>query len=110
MKNSGLMDRIIAYIEENLNEDISLAALSSMFFISKYHLSREFKKYTNVTIHRYIKLKRLIRAKERILQNERITDVSAECGFGDYSNFFRAFKNEYEMTPKQFYKMMADKV
>ncbi|HSP47682.1 MAG TPA: AraC family transcriptional regulator, partial [Clostridiaceae bacterium] len=31
-----------------------------------------------------------------------------KCGFGDYSNFFRAFKNEYGITPKQFYEIMRE--
>ncbi|NDL66943.1 AraC family transcriptional regulator [Anaerotalea alkaliphila] len=108
LKKSVLIDSMIAHIEANLSEDLTIDRLAEEFFLSKYHLSREFKKYTGVTIHRYIILKRLIMAKEFILQNDSITDVYIKCGFGDYSNFFRAFKKEYGITPKQFYEIMTD--
>lgn len=104
---NSLIKAVIAYIEANLKEELTLEALANQFFISKFHLSREFKKYSSVSIHQYIKLKRLILAKEYILKNESILDVYAMCGFGDYSNFFRAFKQEYDMTPRQFYHMMT---
>ncbi len=105
---STLIDKVIEYIEENLGGEVSIDNLSDTFFISKYHMSREFKKYTGITIHRYIILKRLIAAKELILQKEAINEVYMKCGFGDYSNFFRAFKNEYGITPKQFYEIMKE--
>lgn len=108
-KKSALIDEMIDYIEENICEELPIDFLAEKFYLSKYHLSREFKKYTNVSIHKFIKLKRLIQAKEHILQNDSITDVYIKCGFGDYSNFFRAFKQEYGITPKQFYKIMKNK-
>jgi AraC-like DNA-binding protein len=39
-----------------------------------------------------------------------IINVYGQCGFGDYSNFFRAFKSEYGVTPKQFYELMCKNV
>jgi AraC-like DNA-binding protein/mannose-6-phosphate isomerase-like protein (cupin superfamily) len=106
MKKSNLIDRVIEYINDNIEEDITMDELSEQFYISKFHLSREFKKHTGTTIHRYIVQKKLIEAKELILKENPIIDVYKQCGFGDYSNFFRAFKNEYGVTPKQFYEAM----
>lgn len=102
-ESSRLMDDIIVYITENLNREITMQELSEKFFISKFYLSREFKKYVGTTIHRYIVQKRLILAKKLILQGMQIKEVYKQCGFADYCNFFRAFKNEYGFTPKQFY-------
>jgi AraC-like DNA-binding protein len=82
--------------------------LSRHFFISKYHLSREFKKHTGTTLYRYVVQKRLILAKGLILQGNPITAVYEQCGFGDYSNFFRAFKNEYGTTPQEFLQVMQE--
>lgn len=107
VKMSSLIDRVIEHINTNIEEDITVDKLSSHFYISKFHLSREFKKHTSTTIHRYIIQKKLIEAKELILKKIPITDVYKQCGFGDYSNFFRAFKNEYGVTPKQFYELMS---
>ncbi|WP_242860852.1 AraC family transcriptional regulator [Defluviitalea phaphyphila] len=107
INKNNLIDNIIEYINNHLEEDIKIDDLANYFYISKFHLSREFKKYTETTIHRYIVQKKLIRAKELILNRIPITEVYKKCGFGDYSNFFRAFKNEYGVTPKQFYKLMT---
>lgn len=107
MEKSSLIDGIVDYISEHIHEDITLDTLSSRFYLSKYHLLRVFKKHTGTTLHRYIIQKKLIEAKELILTNVPITEVYQACGFGDYSNFFRAFKNEYGLTPKQFYEAMS---
>ena len=107
IKKSNLIDGIIDYINDHIEEDITVDELSELFYLSKFHLSREFKKHTGTTIHRYIVQKKLIQAKELILQQMSVMDVYKQCGFGDYSNFFRAFKNEYGVTPKQFYEMMS---
>jgi AraC-like DNA-binding protein len=107
IKKSRLIDDIIEYINSHIDEDITVDMLSENFYLSKFHLSREFKKHTGTTIHRYIVQKKLIEAKELILKEIPIISVYKQCGFGDYSNFFRAFKNEYGVTPKQFYEMMS---
>lgn len=106
VKKSSLIDRILEYINSHLEEDITIDALSEYSYLSKFHLSREFKRHTGTTLHRYILQKKLIASKELILKDIPITQVYEQCGFGDYSNFFRAFKKEYGMTPKQFYEAM----
>jgi AraC-like DNA-binding protein len=108
MKKNQLIDSVIHYINENLEENITMDSLSNEFYISKYHLSREFKKHTGITLYRFIVKKRLIRSKELILEDLPITSVYERCGFGDYSNFFRAFKCEYGITPKKFYELMTE--
>ena len=107
VQKNNLIEGIIEYINNHIDEDITLDALSKEFYLSKFHLSREFAKYTGTTIHRYIVQKKLILAKELILKDYPINSVYKQAGFGDYSNFFRAFKNEYSVTPKQFYNLMA---
>jgi AraC-like DNA-binding protein/mannose-6-phosphate isomerase-like protein (cupin superfamily) len=107
IEKSSLIDEIIQYINLHLDEEIKIDDLSGYFFISKFHLLREFKKHSGTTIHKYIIQKKLILAKELILKGIPIIQVYEQCGFGDYSNFFRAFKNEYGVTPKQFYEIMG---
>jgi len=109
VKKNQLIDSVISYINDNLEDEINMDQLAAAFFISKYHLSREFKKYTGTTLYRYVVQKRLIRAKGLILEGHPITSVYEECGFGDYSNFFRAFKNEYGITPKEFLSVMEER-
>lgn len=106
IEKSSLIEEILQYINNHLDEIISIEDLSNHFYISKFHLLREFKKHSGTTIHKYIKQKKLIRAKELILKGCPINQVYEQCGFMDYSNFFRVFKNEYGVTPKQFYQLM----
>lgn len=97
---------IIHYIGSNLGKDLSLEALSKKFYISKYHLLREFKKYTGYTPYEYALHKRLIHSREQLKDGNRIFDIYHSCGFGDYSNFYRSFKKVYGMTPKEFQQSM----
>lgn len=99
------IDKIIKYINDNLSSELSLDLLSSKFYISKYHLLREFKKYTGYTIHRYIQQKRLIMAKSLLKDGIQVTEVCIKSGFGDYSNFIRAFKKAFGLSPKKYYKV-----
>lgn len=95
------ISEIIRYINSNLGEELSLDSLSDRFYISKYHLLREFKKNTGYTIHHYIQKKRLIMARILLKDNMKVTEVAMRCGFGDYSNFLRSFKKEFGVSPKK---------
>ena len=98
------INRIIEYINFNISGNLSLDMLSDKFFISKYHMEREFKKYTGLTIHKYITQKRLILSKEYLQKGFSVIETYQKCGFNDYSNFIRTFKNEYGIPPKKFFK------
>ncbi len=98
----GVVPEVLRYINENFNNEISLDSLSEHFFVSKYHLSREFKRLVGTSVYRYIIQKRLIMAKQKMLSGLSPTDVYCNCGFGDYANFYRAFRAEYGISPKEF--------
>lgn len=93
---------VLNYINENYQEELTLDSLANRFFISKYHLSREFQRLIGTSVHRYIVQKRLAVAKQMLSDGVPSTEVYQHCGFGDYSNFYRAFKSEYQISPKEF--------
>ena len=93
---------VLGYINEHYSEDLSLDCLANKFFISKYHLSREFQRLVGTSVHRYIIQKRLVMAKQMLSEGRPSSEVYQQCGFGDYSNFFRAFKAEYQISPKDY--------
>ncbi len=103
-----VMYHILAYINEHYSEDLSLDYLANKFFISKYHLSREFQRLVGTSVHRYIILKRLVIAKQMMSEGMSSSVVYQHCGFGDYSNFYRAFRNEYQMSPKEFMNRLKE--
>lgn len=55
-----------------------------------------------VSFYRYVTQRRLIAAKSLILQNLPMEDVAVQSGFSDYSSFYRAFKQEFGISPRQY--------
>lgn len=98
-----LVDDIFAYINNHITEEISLDILEKEFYVSKFHISREFKKTTGLTLHRYIVKAKLDLSKKLIAEGMSIVDVANICGIGSYNNLFRAFKKEFGITPKEYY-------
>ncbi len=101
------VSKVIEYIDGNLNSPLTLDLLEEVAFVSKYYLSRLFKEETNSSIHQYILKKRLLLSKKYIEQGLPINEVYLKCGFNDYSNYFRAFKQEYAITPKQYLSLIT---
>jgi len=99
---------ILNYINENLKEALSIESIAEKFYMSKYYLMHKFKAHTGYTVHNYILQKRLILAKELIKKGKPVTEVYIDCGFSDYSNFIRAFKNSYGVAPKKYYKIILE--
>ena len=93
--------RIIDYINRHLSEDISLDRICERFYISKPHLCRLFRAATGSTVWEYVTIKRLMAARELISKGTPPTKASAQCGFNDYSVFYRAYKRRFGVSPKK---------
>lgn len=99
-----MMDDIFTYIGEHLTEELTLERLEKEFFVSRYHICREFKRLTGQTPHAYIVKARLDLCRKYIEQGKSIREVYELGGFGGYNHFFRAFKKEYGVTPMEYYR------
>lgn len=97
--------------------NISQKFISSAFFrgngkaifVSKYHITREFKKYTGFTFHQYVMKKKLIYAKHLLREYRSSSAVYSKSGFSSYPHFLKAFKREFGITPKEFLKRDTQK-
>ncbi len=101
-RSDQIVDGVVAYINDHFSEPLTLDALADRFFISKYHLLRKFDAQVGTTVHRYLLQKRLLIAKQQISGGVTPSQASLNCGFGDYANFYRAFRREYGVTPRQY--------
>ncbi len=91
---------LIQYINDHLSEPLDMDTLASELYISKYHMMRLFKAETSSTIGSYINQKRLLAARDLILQGVSVTDACFQSGFKDYSTFSRAYKKEFKVSPR----------
>ena len=91
--------RVIRYLNENIDRNISLDKLAKIFFVSKYYLCRAFKKHNGISVHGYINQKRVIYAKQLIEAGEPASVAAYRVGFGDYSSFYRAYLKYVGTSP-----------
>lgn len=90
---------ILRYIDEHLSEDLDAERLAKAFFISKYHMMRQFRRETGTTVHLYITQKRLVKARELMDAGMRATEACYRCGWRSYSSFTRAYGKHLGTTP-----------
>lgn len=98
----GLVDQVIAYVEEHMAEKITLADIAKVYYVSESTVSQTFRKKMGTSFYKWVTQRRLIAAKELILLGTPMEDVSRRVGFQDYSAFFRAFRQEYGLSPREF--------
>ena len=97
-----LPDRIMAYIEDHYPEHITVDDLARRFYVSNSSISHLFKQKMGVSLYRYITQRRLIAAKSLIAQHVPMEEIAHRVGFVDYSTFYRAFKQEFGISPRRF--------
>lgn len=101
--------RIVAaahWIEEHAQEEIDLAAAGRETGLSAFHFLRLFAKIVGVTPHQYLIRARLRRAARLLAEEDQsITDIAFEIGFGDLSNFVRTFHRAAGLSPRAFRRL-----
>ena len=101
-----LMDQAIAYVEANLAEKISLEDAARALFVSPSTVSQTFRSKMGVSFYRWVIQRRLIEAKALIAEGLSLEHVGAQVGFSDHSVFYRAFRKEYGISPRQYRKLL----
>jgi AraC-like DNA-binding protein len=93
----------VRYIERHVEQPLPLAELAKTAGLSPFHFLRTFEDLTGTPPHQYVLRMRLRRAAVRLLtEPARILDIALDCGFGDVSNFNRAFRTEFGMNPRAY--------
>ena len=96
------VEQVMGYVNLHYSEPLTLDMLAEKCFVSKYHLSREFNRRMGTSIYHYIQKKRLLIAQQLMDQGKRPNEVYCLCGFNDYTCFYRAFKSEYGIAPREY--------
>lgn len=100
---SPKLEQVRQYLEEHYAEKISLEDLAAHFFVSKFHLSREYKKYYGITIGNDLTTRRLSHAKSMLrFSEDTVEEIAAKCGFADAGYFIKVFRKADNMTPVEY--------
>lgn len=93
----------VDYIEQHLSEDLKIETLANIASLSPFYFQRLFNRLVNKTVYDYIKMRKLSKTSEVLKSsNSRIVDIAMEFGFSSHSNFTRAFKETFGITPEQY--------
>src|SRR5262249_45489748 len=97
------LQRVLDYIETNLEDDLTLDHMASIACLSRFHFARAFKEAVGQSPHRHVSAKRLNRAKALLMQGDRsLVDIALSLSFSSQANFTRAFRQATGQTPGQF--------
>ena len=99
MPRSDRIRDILRHIDSHLAEDMDADGIARQFFVSKYHMMRQFREETGTTMHLYITQKRLILARSLIEGGMKATEACYRSGFRSYSSFTRACAKHFGATP-----------
>jgi AraC family transcriptional regulator len=104
------LQRVLDYIETNLEGDLTLDQMASIACLSRFHFARAFKEAIGQSPHRHVSAKRLNRAKAVLMQGDRsLVDIALSLGFSSQANFTRAFRQATGQTPGQFRQRFASR-
>jgi len=103
-----LLDKVTSYIESHYAERITVSDLSRKFYVSDSSISHLFKEKMGISLYHYVTQRRLISAKNLIAEGTALEQVGSRVGFSDYSTFYRAFKQEYGISPRQYRNMQEN--
>lgn len=96
------VDRILTYINQHIQNPLTIEELSENFYLSPSYLCRIFKSGTGTTINKYITAKRITIAKSLLAEGKSVNEACEECGFNDYSNFLKTFTKAVGISPKKY--------
>lgn len=94
------------YLDQHYQEKFNLEALSQTHLMDKYYLSHLFKEETGFTLLEYVQSKRIMMAKTLLKSPANIGQISRQCGYDDYTNFYKTFKKLIKMSPKDYRKLV----
>lgn len=105
-KESETFEKLIQiqnHIRQDFSSAMSLDTLSDAFYISKYHLAREYKKQFGTTLFNDLTNYRISHSKSLLrFTSQSIKQIAMECGYSDVNYFIKVFKKMENMTPLEY--------
>lgn len=101
--SSSMLQRVMDYIQANLDQDLTLAEIAGVVYLSPYHLTRLFKRAMGQSLHQYVIAQRVIAAQRLITAGQlSLAEIATKVGFADQSHLTRHFKRLQGISPAVF--------
>ncbi len=108
--NNAYLSEILKYIHRNIDQPLSLDFIAEKFSYSTRTLSRLFQNNLNTSFLQYVKLTRIIKAMELLLQTDlSVSEITFRCGYNNLSSFSYVFHKTVNISPADFRKKTRSK-
>lgn len=105
----GYINEVFNHIARYSDDKITLDMLSELYTVNKYHLVREFKRCTGITVYEHVIRTRITRAKSLLHHTDKsIAEIAKEVGFNSSGHFVRMFSQREHITPLLYRKQWAE--
>ena len=99
------MEAVRLHLDKHFTDPVRLEELCDLSNLRKANLCRQFKAYTGLSTGDYLKQRRLAAALQKLrTTSDKILTLCHDCGFSDISNFNRAFRSAFGITPSEYRK------
>ena len=99
IKNESV-NKVIKFINENLTKIQCAEDITNALFFSESYLRAIFKREMGISVMQYVRNKKLLLADRMLRSGKKPTEIYAECGFLNYSSFYRAYLSHFRTSPK----------
>lgn len=106
MSATPITEKILSYIENHLEENLSLETIAAELNYSKFYMARVFKEDTGSTLYQYIRNRRLKEAALKLTDTSKpLVEIALEAGYSSQQSFTQAFRHVYQYTPQEYRRL-----
>ena len=103
MSDENVIEKVLTYIDDHIEEELSLDTIAAVFNYSKFYMARTFAEKTGCTIYKYIQGQRLAQAARKLVESGKpIVEIAYEAQYNSQQAFTLAFGRRYHCTPQSY--------
>ena len=107
-RKESMMAKITAYVDAHLNERITLRIVAAHCGVSVSTVTQLFHKQADTTFHDFVTNRRMVMADKLIREGIPLEQVGKMVGYQDHSTFYRAFRQHYGISPREYRCSLAE--
>ncbi len=103
MSSRPITKNILSYIENHLDDELSLEKIAEELNYSRFYIARVFRENTGLTLYRYIRGRRLNESARKLTETKlSVIEIAFLAGYHSQQAFTQAFHREYDCTPQEY--------